>query len=125
MAKVTGIGSIMIYANDPQALSEWYASRLGIKTSLNSGDGNYYGEVKDALVDKATPIGIYPAEQRLSDGSHAVMVNYRVDDFDEFLADLRGKGEDISKVLDEPYGKFAYLSDPEGNPIEIWAEPRR
>jgi predicted enzyme related to lactoylglutathione lyase len=125
MAKINGIGAIMIYANDPQALSVWYANHLGIKTTLHKDDGNFYGDVKDKSVDKTIHVGIYKAEAVLATGCHAVMVNYQVDDFDGFLDDLRQKGVVIERVLDEDYGKFAYIHDPEGNPIEIWAAPQR
>jgi predicted enzyme related to lactoylglutathione lyase len=37
------------------------------------------------------------------------------------LAQLRAKGAVVDeKVLDEPYGKFGWVMDPEGNRIELW-----
>lgn len=124
MAKVTGVAALMIYADDPAALSRWYASRLGIESTLNPEDGNYYGDIQDTALGKAIHFGIYPASERLGPRGRALMVNYRVDDFDGFVDGLKAQGVEIERVEeDAAMGRFAYVRDPEGNPIEIWAEP--
>ena len=54
----------------------------------------------------------------------AWMINFRVVNLDRMIAQLRAKGIEVS--LDPeiyPYGRFARLTDPEGNPIELW-EPK-
>lgn len=52
------------------------------------------------------------------------MINYRVDDLNAVVAQLRGAGVPTGEVTTERdaegFGKFARLSDPEGNPIELW-----
>lgn len=123
MARVTGIGALMIHADDPAALSRWYASRLGIESALDPEDGCYYGDIEDTGSGKAIHFGIYPASERLGGRGRALMVNYRVDDFDGFLDGLKGQGVEVERVVDDAMGRFAYVRDPEGNPIEIWAEP--
>ena len=49
------------------------------------------------------------------------MLNLRVRDLDAIVAQLRNVG--VAVKIDEavhPNGRFARLSDPEGNPIELW-----
>ena len=49
------------------------------------------------------------------------MINFRVRDLDKMVAQLRERG--ITVELDSevyPNGRFARLSDPEGNPIQLW-----
>ena len=49
------------------------------------------------------------------------MVNFRVRNLDKMAAQLQGAG--IAVKIDpqsHPYGRFARLHDPEGNPIELW-----
>ena len=56
--------------------------------------------------------------------SQAWMINLRVAKLDRMIAQLRAKG--IAVTLDPetyPNGRFARLSDPEGNPIEL-CEPK-
>ena len=52
------------------------------------------------------------------------MLNYRVDDMDALLAALRAEGVTIIKSEDSEYGRFAWIMDPEGNKIELWAPPK-
>lgn len=123
---VAGIDAVMIYADDPAGLSAWYAAHLGIETRRHDEDGNYYGDVVDDEAGKTTHIGIYPASgeaARLARG--AVMVNYRVEDVDAAVAKLEAAGVEIDSIVDESFGRFAYLADPEGNPIELWSPSGR
>ena len=49
------------------------------------------------------------------------MVNYRVDDLDGLLENLRAAGVPIDPNRDDsPYGRFAWITDPEGNRLELW-----
>ena len=49
------------------------------------------------------------------------MINYRVDDLDAVLEALREEGVWIDEHReDHPYGRFAWIGDPEGNRIELW-----
>lgn len=50
------------------------------------------------------------------------MLNFRVRDIEKMIAQLESKGVDVRRDPDSPYpnGKFAWLNDPEGNPIELW-----
>ena len=52
------------------------------------------------------------------------MINYRVENLDYVLEQLRKEGVTVEdRIQNEPYGRFAWLTDPEGNRIELW-EPR-
>src|SRR2546430_7248437 len=53
----------------------------------------------------------------------AFMVNYRVSNLDRMLAQLRQKGVSVEKIEDYDYGRFAWITDPEGNRLELW-EPK-
>jgi predicted enzyme related to lactoylglutathione lyase len=53
------------------------------------------------------------------------MINYRVDNLDEMLAQLQRNGVDILKGPEsDDNGKFAWVLDPDGNKVELW-EPAR
>jgi predicted enzyme related to lactoylglutathione lyase len=52
-----------------------------------------------------------------------MMINYRVANLDRMLALLRRAGVTVEKVQVEDYGRFAWITDPEGNRIELW-EPK-
>ena len=52
------------------------------------------------------------------------MINYRVENLEELVAQLKNDGVIIvDKIEDTEYGKFVHIIDPEGNKIELW-EPK-
>jgi catechol 2,3-dioxygenase-like lactoylglutathione lyase family enzyme len=49
------------------------------------------------------------------------MINYRVDNLDEMLAQLRAGGVPVIKGPEShENGKFAWIMDPDGNKVELW-----
>jgi predicted enzyme related to lactoylglutathione lyase len=120
MARVVGVGAVMIYARDPAALAGWYGANLGIPTTHNAEESCYYGEIGGTAEGKGTQFAIMAARQPLAPDCHAVMINYRVEDLDSLLAELRGQGVSVERTEEDQFGRFAYVTDPEGNPIELW-----
>ena len=49
------------------------------------------------------------------------MINYRVEDLEGLVAELKAEGV---QILDEiqtfEYGKFVHILDPDGHSIELW-----
>ncbi len=114
MERVIGIGGHFMRAADPEALSAWYRDCLGI-------DADEHG-----LWQQDAGPTVFAAFASDTDyfGSRdqQVMLNFRVRDLDAMLAQLRSKGADVG---DEPQdmegvGRFGWVTDPEGNRIELW-----
>lgn len=54
----------------------------------------------------------------------AFMVNYRVADLDAVLAALRAEGCAVDDRTEESeFGKFGWVTDPEGHRVELWQPP--
>jgi predicted enzyme related to lactoylglutathione lyase len=52
------------------------------------------------------------------------MVNFIVKDLFGLLEMLKSEGVTIvGDPMDEEYGKFGWIMDPEGNKIELWQPP--
>lgn len=59
--------------------------------------------------------------QWFSPSDSSFMINYRVDNLDEMIAQLRADGVEIIKGPEShENGKFAWIMDPEGNKVELW-----
>ena len=119
MAKVTGIGGVFFKSrNDSAALAAWYAKHLGIPLESWGGASLRRPENDDA----ATAWLVTEKDSELfSPSDSAFMVNYRVDDLDELIAQLRANGvELLGDPVSDGTGKFAWIMDPEGNKIELW-----
>ena len=49
------------------------------------------------------------------------MINFRVMDLSKLLETLKQEGVKIvGEIVEEEYGKFGWILDPEGNKIELW-----
>ena len=49
------------------------------------------------------------------------MINFRVRDLDAMLDQLRAAGAAADEgIQEEPYGRFGWATDPEGNRFELW-----
>ena len=125
MKRVTGIGGIFIKAENPASLYEWYEKHLGIHREPH-GQGAEMHWREDENPDRrgTTVWAIFEKHTKYFEPSRApFMLNYRVDDLDALLAALLAEGVD-SKREDSEYGHFAWITDPEGNKIELWEPPK-
>lgn len=124
MARITGIGGIFLKAQDPKALSAWYAQHLGLPLS-DYGGANFLWSDELPAGTGSTAWSLFPeATEYFGPGPQTAMVNYRVDDLDGLLQQLASAGVWIDpKRDDSEYGRFAWIQDPEGNRIELWQPP--
>ena len=121
MARVTGIGGVFFKARDRDALVAWYREHLGIEAA-EYGFPFDWRETGGPDIPGYTVWGPFRHDTRYFDPSPAAfMINYRVDDLEGLLAQLRAAGVQVDdKVEVYPYGRFAWIMDPEGNRLELW-----
>ena len=129
MFKVTGVGGVFLYSNDPRTLAGWYTRNLGLDLTYDESSQNYYlgffcRDPADPSRQLQTVFAIMPAPEKLRPGRGEYMINYRVDDLDGLVAQLAAAGvstEPVTLQADgQGQGKFTQLKDPEGNRIELW-----
>lgn len=122
MAKVTGIGGVFFKStNDNKALSEWYQKHLGLE--LEPWGGAILKWPDDKSDDGGLTVWNAAAKDTkwFAPSESNFMINYRVDDLDEMLAQLRDAGvEVVSGPESHENGKFAWIMDPDGNKVELW-----
>ena len=126
MAKVTGIGGVFFKAKDPEALAQWYADHLGL--TREEWGGVIFHWAADQEVQPAQGATVWHLADETGDwfapSTSQVMINYRVDDLSELLAQLNAAGIETLKGPDDEFnGRFAWVMDPEGNKVELW-EPQ-
>ena len=121
MARVTGVGGVFLKARDPKALAGWYAKHLGVSLS-EYGGANFEWTDEVPPGTGATAWSTFPESTKyFGTGPQRTMINYRVDDLDALLVQLEAAGVEIDPKRDSgPYGKFAWITDPEGNRLELW-----
>ena len=119
MQRVRGIGGIFFKAQDKDALLRWYREHLGVPVEEWGGTQFTDGG--------PTVWSAFAADTKYFAPSTApYMINFRVDDLDAMLAQLRAMGDRVEdKVEDSDFGRFGWVSDPEGNKIELWQPPKQ
>ena len=124
MERVTGIGGIFFKARDADGLRAWYREHLGIDAGKD-GTAFEWREAGDPEKRGMTVWSIFAQDTRYLDPSRApFMVNYRVENLDRMLAQLRAAGAVVDeKIEDGQFGRFGWVMDPEGNRLELWEPP--
>ena len=127
MNLIEGIGGVFLFSNNPKQLAEWYRENLGISCNESPDCSSVYAtfehrDFTDASVTRTTAWAILRADHDLKGKPRTGQINYRVKSMAETLSHLQSKGVAIDKVEDSEYGKFAWVTDPDGNKIELWEE---
>jgi predicted enzyme related to lactoylglutathione lyase len=127
MNKVTGLGGVFLKVENPEKLAAWYEKHLGIyfqgKTYTSWPRSPKNGESMPGY-------NVFSFLKKDSDyfnpSNQGVMINLVVEDLFPLLEKLKEEGvEIIGDPVDEEYGKFGWILDPEGNKIELWEPPKQ
>ena len=124
--KVIGVGGIFFKSDNPEETKKWYQENLGLPidewgTMFKSRDIDNPDQVNYlqwSPFDKKTDY-FDPSKKEF-------MINYRVQNIEEFVKILKGKGITVLDEITEydGIGKFVHILDPEGNKIELWEPPK-
>jgi predicted enzyme related to lactoylglutathione lyase len=122
MAKVTGLGGIFFKSRDPAALAAWYAQHLGL--DIEDWGGARFAE--DEQRPGSTLWSAFAADTTyFGPGPQPYMINFRVDDLDTLLAQLRAAGVVVDERAEQSeFGRFGWITDPEGTRVELWQPPQ-
>jgi|TARA_R110000782_G_scaffold259894_1_gene350853 predicted enzyme related to lactoylglutathione lyase len=119
--KVTGIGGIFFFSDNPQKTKEWYAKNLGLEVnewgaSFESRNANQPDEINYLQWSPFKKGSEYFAPSKKE-----FMINYRVQNIEGLVKNLKKNGVTIVDEIETfEYGKFVHIMDAEGNKIELW-----
>jgi len=122
--KVLGLGGCFHKVKDPAALAAWYRDALGLELK-NFGGPTFMAMYPLKTEDPGKLVWtLFPESSNYFPGP--VMFNFRVRDLEAMLAQLRAFGANVdSKVEASDFGKFGWVTDPEGNRVELWEPPAK
>ena len=122
MAKITGVGGVFFKSKgDGKGLAAWYREHLGLP--LEDWGGAILRWPDDQAEDKGVTVWHTAAHDTkwFSPSQSSFMINYRVDNMDEMLEQLRAGGVEVVQGPESAEnGKFAWIMDPDGNKVELW-----
>lgn len=119
--KVTGIGGIFFFTENPKETRDWYAQNLGL-------DVNDWGSTFESrnfnnpdVVDSLQWSPFKKDDAYFSPSKKEFMINYRVQNIEGLVAKLKQNGVIVlDDIASYDYGKFVHIMDAEGNKIELW-----
>ncbi|KQO21231.1 glyoxalase [Flavobacterium sp. Leaf82] len=119
--KVTGIGGIFFFSDNPQETREWYAKNLGF--DVNEW-GSTFESRKINKPDEITSTQWSPfkkGDDYFSPSKKDFMINYQVQHIEELVEQLKQNGVTVLDDIESfDYGKFVHILDADGNKIELW-----
>lgn len=116
--RVTGLGGVFYVAADPEATRAWYREKLGV-------DGEYGPQFDWSAEPQDKPYSLishFEDDEYIKPGKGGFMINLRVADLDGFVELLKSREVEVLDSVDEGYGKFAWIIDPNGVKIELWEQ---
>lgn len=121
MPKVTGIGGIFFFSDNPQETREWYAKNLGIE--VNEWGSTFESRNIDNP-DEVNSLQWSPfkkGSEYFAPSKKEFMINYRVQNIEGLVDKLKENGVNVlDSIAVYEYGKFIHIMDSEGNKIELW-----
>ncbi|UOQ51249.1 VOC family protein [Hymenobacter cellulosivorans] len=122
--KVTGIGGIFFFSDNPQQTRDWYALNLGLEVNEWGSTFEFRNVDRPEEVHALQWSPFQTGTNYFAPSHKEFMINYRVQNIEGLVNRLRENGVTIlDDVASSDYGKFVHVLDADGNKIELW-EPR-
>ncbi|MCW3085848.1 MAG: glyoxalase [Bacteroidetes bacterium] len=120
--KVTGIGGIFFFSDNPKDMKEWYAKNLGLE--INNWGGVSFESRNLNKPEEIESLQWSPfkkGSEYFAPSKKEFMINYRVQNIEALVNKLKENGVTIvDEIENSEYGKFVHIMDTEGNKIELW-----
>lgn len=115
LPKIDYIGKIVIEANNPKKLADWYTNKFGLDINLE-----FQTEFHKTVINKHMRlyIEIVKSKEKSRERSNIELI-FHVTNFKEYLHNLKLKHLIPYKTIFNHEGRYAYFKDLEGNKIAI------
>ena len=119
--KVTGIGGIFFFSDNPKELKKWYSNNLGLETNEWGSTFEYRNANRPEEINYLQWSPFKKGSEYFAPSKKEFMINYRVQNIEGLVKKLQTNGVTIlDKIETYDYGKFVHIMDSEGNKIELW-----
>ncbi|PLX24632.1 MAG: glyoxalase [Salinivirgaceae bacterium] len=119
--KVTGIGGIFFFSNNPEETKKWYAENLGLETNEWGSSFEFRNANRPDEINYLQWSPFKDGSEYFKPSKKEFMINYRVQNIEGLVKKLEKNGVTIlDSIVTYEYGKFVHIMDAEGNKIELW-----
>ena len=120
-SKVTGIGGIFFFSDNPEETKEWYAKNLGLETNEWGSSFEFRNANRPNEINYLQWSPFKKGSEYFAPSKKEFMINYRVQNIEGLVNKLKTNGVTILDEIETfEYGKFVHIMDNEGNKIELW-----
>jgi catechol 2,3-dioxygenase-like lactoylglutathione lyase family enzyme len=117
---VTGVSELVLEVLDLEAAEAFYAGVLGFPVV----DRWPEREAIWVMAGDRTRIGLWRPQVGRAGGRGGVHVHYAMhiaeDDYEAAVARLREQGQELEEMVFDGTGRAVYVTDPDGNVVELW-----
>ena len=119
--KVTGIGGIFFFSDDPAQSRAWYQKNLGIESNEYGATFESRNLDKPEVTEQLQWSLFKTGSKYFAPSKKEFMINYRVQNIEGLVKKLKENGVTmLDEIQNSEYGKFVHLLDADGNKIELW-----
>ncbi len=119
--KVTGIGGIFFFSDNPEKTKEWYSENLGLEVNQWGSSFEFRNANRPDEINYLQWSPFKQGSEYFAPSKKEFMINYRVQNTEGLVKKLKDNGVTIVDSIETfDYGKFVHIMDAEGNKIELW-----
>jgi predicted enzyme related to lactoylglutathione lyase len=119
--KVTGIGGIFFFSDNPAESKEWYAKNLGLEVNEWGSSFEFRNANRPDEINYLQWSPFKKGSEYFAPSKKEFMINYRVRNLEGLVEKLKANGVAIVDEIETfEYGKFVHIMDAEGNKLELW-----
>lgn len=119
--KVTGIGGIFFFSEDPEKTRKWYAEHLGLEVNEWGSSFEFRNANRPEEINYLQWSPFKHGSEYFAPSKKEFMINYRVQNIEGLVIQLEKSGVTVvDSITEYDYGKFVHIMDAEGNKIELW-----
>lgn len=119
--RVTGIGGIFFFTENPEKTKEWYSKNLGLEVNEWGSSFEFRNANRPDEINYLQWSPFKQGSDYFAPSKKEFMINYRVQNIEGLVNKLKENGVTILDTIEAyDYGKFVHIMDAEGNKIELW-----
>ncbi|KAF0202302.1 MAG: hypothetical protein FD170_2028 [Bacteroidetes bacterium] len=119
--KVTGIGGIFFFSDNPNETKEWYSKNLGLEVNEWGSTFEFRNANRPEEINYLQWSPFQKGSEYFLPSKKEFMINYRVQNIEALVNALKENGVTVVDEIETyDYGKFVHIMDNEGNKIELW-----
>jgi predicted enzyme related to lactoylglutathione lyase len=122
--KVTGVGGIFFFTENPKETRDWYAKNLGLEVNDWGSTFESRNIQNPEEINSLQWSPFKNGSEYFEPSKKGFMINYRVQQIEKLVENLKANNVTVlDEIASYDYGKFVHIMDSDGNKIELW-EPK-